>query len=177
MQVIAGLVVAAAVPAALIFLGTWGREQIRDQAKYMARFSDIVCTPPPGLPRGVFLDEVQYLSRVPDRMSVLDDSLSQRLSAAFAMHPWVEKVDSVTVEPPHRIGVCLVFRRPALAVPTAEGLIGVDRHGVRLPKHAPTVGLPIFEGTAPPPQGPAGTKWGDVEVERRAAQASSPLPD
>ena len=127
--------------------------------------------------RGAFLDEVQYLSRLPDRLSVLDDNLSQRLSAAFAKHPWVEKVDRVMVEAPRRISVRLTLRRPVLAVPTAEGLIAVDHVGVRLPKNANIVGLPIFEGTAPPPQGPSGTKWGDAQVERQAAQAGSSVRD
>ena len=94
-QIISGLALAAVFLGALIAVGQWSLEQLRGQERYMTRFSDIDCVPPPGLPRSAFLDEIQYLARLPDRFSVLDESVSQTLSAAFAKHPWVEKVGSV----------------------------------------------------------------------------------
>jgi hypothetical protein len=115
-----------------------------------------------------FLDQVQYLSRLPDRLGLLDEDLRDQLTAAFAEHPWVEKVEAVILEPPLRVQVRLVIRQPVLAVPTREGLIAVDGHGVRLPRNAATTGLPVFAGEAAPPRGPAGIRWGDANVEARA---------
>lgn len=170
-QVLGGLGCAGAVLAAVVCVGQWSGERIRGQARYLVHFSDIDCATPPGMRRGAFLDEVQYLARLPDRLSVLDEHLAETLTAAFAKHPWVEKVAGVVTEPPNRLSVHLAMRRPVLAVRTPERLVAVDRHGVRLPKNAVTAGLPILEG-AKPPQGPAGTKWGDATVEQRAALAA-----
>jgi hypothetical protein len=161
--------VAAAFLGGVLFLGRWGLEQIRGQERYLVPFADIECTPPPGLTRAAFLDEVQYESCLPDRVGLLDDDLVQKLTAAFAKHPWVERVDRVLLQPPRKVYVQLAIRRPVLAVPTPEGLIAVDQHGVRLPRNADTKDLPVFDGNAPLP-GPAGTVWGDPQVEERARQ-------
>ncbi len=126
--------------------------------------------PPPGQTRVEFLEEVQYLSRLPDRIHLLDDDLSELLTAAFARHPWVERVDVITIEPPRKVRVRLTMRRPVLAVRTNDGLIAVDAQGWRLPTFAGVASLPVFEGEAMPPRGPAGTKWGDPRVEKRAAE-------
>jgi hypothetical protein len=164
----------AAFLAGVIWLGNWGLEQIRSKDRFVVPFSEIECTPPPGQTRGEFLDEVLYLARLPDRVGFLDDDLPQKLSVAFAKHPWVEKVSAVERKPPRTIQVRLVLRRPVLAVPTAEGLVVVDAQGVCLPKNAPTEGLPVYEGEATLPRGPAGKKWGDPKVEERARQAAAP---
>jgi hypothetical protein len=164
------VLLAGALLAGLVLLGRWCLEQIRGQDRYAALFADIECTAPPGMEKGAFLDEVQYLSRVPDRLGLLDEDLRERLAAAFAKHPWVEKVDAVILEPPRRVQVRLVMRRPVLAVPTKEGLVAVDGRGVRLPRNATTKGLPEFQGEASPPRGPAGSLWGDAKVEARARQ-------
>jgi hypothetical protein len=160
----------AALLGGLVFLGKWSLEQIRGQERYAVPFADIDCTPPQGMERGEFLGEVQYYARLPDRIDLLDNELSEKLAAAFARHPWVEKVDGILLVPPRHVEVRLVLRRAVLAVPTRNGLIAVDRHGVCLPKSAATEGLPVFEEEARPPQGPAGTKWGDPKVEERARQ-------
>ena len=155
--------------AGLIVLGQWGRGQIRDQERYAVPFADIDCPAPPGLSRREFLDEVQYLARLPERLGILDDVLSKRLEAGFGKHPWVEKVEKINLQPPRQIQVQLRFRRPVLAVRTKDGLLAVDGQGVRLPKNAATDGLPVLESAAAP-QGPAGTRWGDARVEERARQ-------
>jgi hypothetical protein len=162
------VLVVAAFLGGLVFLGKWGLEQIRGQDRYILPFADVDCAPPQGMERGEFLGEVQYFARLPEKLDLLDGELCQKLAAAFAMHPWVEKVDGVLLVPPRHVQVRLVMRVPVLAIPTRDGLIAVDRHGVRLPKSAATEGLPVFEEEARPPQGPAGTKWGDPKVEERA---------
>jgi hypothetical protein len=53
----------------------------------------------------------------------------------------------------------------------------VDAHGILLPKSAPTTALPVFPGTAAPPAGPVGTRWGDAAVEAAARAAGRREPD
>ncbi len=166
------VLVVASFLTGLILLGKWGLEQLRGRERYAIAFAEIDCTPPPGLTRDEFLDEVQYLSRLPPRLGLLDEDLSEKLAGAFARHPWVEKVDGVLLIPPRHVEVKLLLRRPVLAVPTREGLVAVDREGVRLPRNASTAGLPVFEGKAAPPKGAAGTRWGDPKVEERAGLLS-----
>ena len=140
--------------------------------RYKVDLFDIQCTTPPNLSRAEFLDEIAYLSRVPTTLSFLDERLPSTLKSAFEKHPWVEKVDGVDVKPPREIHVRLTLRQPVLLVPTPDGLIAVDRHGVRMPKNAPTAGLPTFTGESSPPKGPAGTLWGDPKVEEAARKAA-----
>lgn len=165
----AGLVLlVAGFLAGVIWLGHWSLAQVRDQDRYQAALADIDCDVPEGMERRAFLDEVQYHSRLPDRVNVLDDDLPQRLARAFARHPWVETVDDVQVTPPRHIAVRLHFRTPVLAVPWDGELRAVDGDGILLPKNAPTRGLPVYDGVPQRPRGPAGTHWGDTDLERAA---------
>jgi hypothetical protein len=157
----------------LLVAGWLTREAIRHQERFTVAFLDIACEPPPGLERTAFLSEVQYHANLPDRLELLDDTLSRHLAEAFLRHPWVEQVEQVRITPPSRIEARLVYRRPVLAVPVADHLRAVDRHGILLPPSAPTDGLPIFSGAARTPAGPAGTPWGDEAVEE-AARRSQP---
>ena len=54
-----------------------------------------------------------------------------------------------------------------LTIVSADGtkLHAVDGTGVLLRPDAPTLGLPVYQGDAKPPQGPAGMRWGDPNVE------------
>src|SRR5262245_9515351 len=143
----------------LVWLGKWALAQIREQDRYTFAFKDIDCTPPPGLKRGEFLDEVRYVSEISERLRILDDDLAKRLSDAFAQHPWLEKVDQVLIEPPQHVRIRLVYRIPVLAVlineATKEGAVlletrssmigmknalaaarAVDKRGILLPPSA-----------------------------------------
>jgi len=100
-----------AILIGLIALGGWARERVRPQDRHAIRFVDIDCTTPPGKDREEFLTEVQYLSRLPDRIQLLDDGLAGRLATAFARHPQVEKVEKLEILPDHRVRVQLTFRR------------------------------------------------------------------
>ncbi|MCI0461819.1 MAG: hypothetical protein L0Z62_33125 [Gemmataceae bacterium] len=165
--------------AGLVALRHFAVEQIREDDRYSLPFAGIECDPPPELSRAEFLEEVQYLGRLPERLRVLDDDLPEQLARAFALHPWVARVERVEVTRGCRVRVRLTHRRPALAVWVGERLRGVDDEGVLLPGKAPTAGLPVFEGQAPPPAGPAGTRWGDAAVEKAArtvAGRSGPGP-
>ncbi len=66
-----------------------------------------------------------------------------------------------------RLIVTLTHRTPTLAVKFGGELLAIDRAGVLLPKDAPTLGLPIFQGEAKAPKG-VGQRWGDPNVEAAA---------
>lgn len=159
--------------AGLFFLGRWALDELRGQDRYAIALVDIDCPAPPGMTVAEFLDEVHYDGRLPERFSVLEEGLSEKLAAAFRMHPWVSDVDEVAIHPPRHVQVRLTFRRPVLAIKLGEQVRVVDGEGILLPKQASAEGLPVFAGNAKGPQGTAGSKWGDPEVERRARESAA----
>jgi len=159
----------------LVALGKWAQEQLRGSDKYAVQFSEIDCETPPSGNRQDFLGEVQYLAGLPDRLQLLDEKLKSWLSEAFARHPWVQKVEAVEITPPRQVRVRLIFRKPVLAVSVSGKLRAVDAEGILLPAQGPTADLPVFEGQAFPPAGPAGTPWGDVAVEKAARKAAGSI--
>jgi hypothetical protein len=165
------VVLVALFLAGVIWLGGWAQTQIHDQPRYQVSLADIDCDVPEGMERKAFIDEVQYHSRLPDRVNVLDDDLPEQLGAAFIRHPWVDKVENVHVTPPRHVTVRLRFRTPVLAVQWDGELRAVDGAGILLPKNASTRGLPIYDGVPQRPRGPAGTHWGDTDLERAARRA------
>jgi hypothetical protein len=156
----------------LLAIGHWARERLRGQERYLIRFTDLDCMPPPNQDRDDFLGEVRYLAEMPSQLHLLDDTLTARLAAAFARHPWVEKVERVEIVPPRQVRVTVVYRTPVLAVPHAGQLRAVDRHGILLPATTATDGLPIYRGEVHSPAGPPGTRWGDDAVEEAAHAAA-----
>jgi hypothetical protein len=162
------LLVVIGVLGGIVLLGRWGLEQLRDRPQYQVALTEVDCAAPPGLSRHDFLDEVRYYSGLPERVSILDEQLAERLRVAFAAHPWVADVGEVTITPPRQVRVELTLRTPVLAVRWNDALRAVDRHGVLLPARAPTRGLPVYEAKARPPQGREGTRWGDADLEREA---------
>jgi len=152
----------------IIMAGRWGLEQLQGRDRYLLDFQDIECEPPVGMEKREFLDEVLFESRLPKRLNLLDAELPQHLRDGFLKHPWVERIEAVDIKPPKQIVVKLTHRTPALAVKVGAKLYAVDGAGVLLRPNAPTLGLPIYDGDAKPPQGPAGTRWGDPNVEAAA---------
>jgi hypothetical protein len=176
----------------LVWLGKWALAHIRGQDRYAVAFKDVECIPPPGLERGEFLDEVRYVSEIPDRLLILDKDLPKRLSDALAQHPWVEKVEQVIIEPPRRVQVRLHYRTPVLAVvglarDGAAAIVvrsswasmknrtvfarAVDRNGILLPLSAELEGLPTLHTGVKTAAGPSGTAWGDSRVSAAARTA------
>ena len=97
---------------------------------------------------------------------MLDDGLPARLSAAFAKHPWVERVEGVEVEAGRKVRVRLTYRTAVLRVQgSGDAQWAVDANGIRLPTAAVDDALPLLGGDVPPPTGQEGRPWGD---DRRA---------
>jgi hypothetical protein len=155
----------------LVGLGKVAWQQLRDREQFTIAFADIECDPPPGQGRADFLDEVQYLAALPEKLRFLDEGLAERLAGAFARHPRVEKVTRVELTAPRRVRVRLVYRTPVLAVRWGGQTRVVDGMGVLLPRGTPARGLPLFPGRAPPPKTAEGQPWGDAAVEAAARRA------
>src|SRR5207244_9502424 len=102
------------------------RAWLRQQRQAAIALTEIQCLPPPDEDRERFLLEVQSLSELPDRVSLLDDSLATTLARAFGRHPWVEKVKRVAVLPSREVQVHLLYRTPVLAVETTGSMRVVD---------------------------------------------------
>jgi hypothetical protein len=177
----------------VIVLGRSTRAALRDQDAYAVAFVDIDCHPPEGVARADFLHEVQSVSRLPDRLPLLDEKVTSQLARAFSLHPWVESVSRIHVQNPNsRVQVELVHRRPVLAVclpgdkfphdgsalvatwsgtsrATLVSCRAVDRHGVLLPVAAVRSRMPVFTGKVAPPTGRPGTVWGDRGIAAAAA--------
>jgi hypothetical protein len=174
------VVAGAALLAALLLGGTQALDRLRHAGRYRAAFADIACAPPAGLARAEFLAEVQYLANLPDRLELLDEGLPQRLSAAFAAHPWVAEVRRVELTPGRQVRVELAYREPVLAVrlPGREEAPcrAVDRDGVLLPVAADCSRLPRLAGEVPAPTAGPGHPWGDAGVLAAARTAAVLLP-
>ncbi len=170
--IIAGFVVLACglLLGALLISGKVARNILSTNERYRYPFKAIECPTPPGLEREAFLGEVRYLSELPETVPLLDEALAERLAAAFARHPWVERVEKVEIGPGRRIAVRPTFRTPVLGVTHDRVIRAVDASGILLPRGADTLLLPHMSTTIAP-AGP-GKPWGDPHVERAAAVAA-----
>jgi hypothetical protein len=114
-------------------------------------------------------------------LSLFDEGLVERVKNAFALHPWVARVERVEKRHPARIRVELVYRRPVCAVETAGRLIVVDAEAVVLPDDDFTplekqTRFPRLTGIDSGPLGPVGTRWGNPRVAGGAEIAAVLLP-
>ena len=169
LRLVLPMLAAACVLFGVAILGRWAREGMRDD--YQLPFTSIHCVPAPGLEQKDLLAEVQYLAGFPDQVRLLDDGLARQLQEAFDKHPWVLGVNDVIITS-RRIEVRLRYRRAVLAVQFDGQMRAVDENGILLPATASIDGLPVYTGKAPPPAGPAGTRWGDKTVEGSARAAA-----
>jgi hypothetical protein len=98
-----------------------------------------------------------------------DPELVRRLARAFAMHPWVREVVSVTATHPAAADVVVRCREPVAMVAVPGGLLAVDAEAVVLPSDDFTAETaaeyPRITGVPSGPQGAVGFPWGDPLVE------------
>jgi hypothetical protein len=161
------LTASVAVVVGLIWIGRWTRDWLDRRGHYQVPLANLAVPIPPGLDRRAFLAEVQYLGSLPDTISTMDPATMMRLAAALAAHPWVEQVDRIALRDPGGPRAQLRLRTPALVVLDRT----VDSRGVLLPPNAPKDNLLRWSGSARAPAGPAGSPWGDPNVEAAAQTA------
>jgi len=122
----------------------------------------------------------------PQRFSLLDHGVVERIAAAYETCVWVERVRKIVKHDPRvdptrpPLEVHLKFRRPAAFVRSRGGFCLVDSHGVRLPGvyREPRLGdvewLVISGVESGPPD--VGHVWADARVDAgvRVAEAVGP---
>ncbi|GAB4131579.1 hypothetical protein JCM17478_02230 [Thermopirellula anaerolimosa] len=119
--------------------------------------------------------EILAYLRESDRISVLDDNLTEQIYRAASAHPWIAAVSEVRLAFPARVQIVCEYRKPVAMVRVPEGLLPVDAKGVLLPTRDFTpqeaARYPRIEGIATPPSDIAGRPWGDPRVEAAAELA------
>lgn len=121
--------------------------------------------------------EVFHNASLESRLSIMDPELTERIAAAFSLHPWVARVRRVSKRHPAGLAVELEYRRPVCMVEAPGRLIPVDVEGNRLPDGDfalnQAVRFPRLTDIETMPVGPPGTRWGDLRVADGAAIAAA----
>lgn len=135
----------------------------------------IEITPRPEWIRGDLRRQIIQHGNLTPPTSLLEPDLTRQVAQAFALHPWVERVDRVQKLPTGKVQVDLTYRRPVCMVEVARGLLPVDVQGVLLPSEdfSPVDAemYPRLIGVETAPLGSIGTRWGDGLVDRGAQLA------
>jgi len=134
------------------------------------------------------LAEIDVRQELPERFSLLDPTLCERIARAYEKTVWVERVDRVVKRDPRvtsgrpPLEVSLKFRRPIAFVQMAgrDGFYLVDAQGVRLPGvyREPRLGqtrLLVITGCREPTPQP-GRVWQGASLQAgvRVAEAVTP---
>lgn len=169
--------------------GAWAvwlrvEKHVEGSPDYLVHVEQIAITPPPEWVRSDVRAEAFRNAASPDRpLSLLDDSLTERIHIAFMLHPWVAKA-TVTKFAGARIRVDIQYRRPACMVEVGTGqtveLLPVDCQGVWLPgedfSQKQKESYPCLTGIDRRPIQPVGHAWGDVRVTDGASIAAALQP-
>lgn len=147
---------------------------------YRCSVADIRVTTPDRWVPADLLQRIIVEAELPKEVSLLDETLAERIATAFADNPWIEQVETVRISRQHGIEVLVTYRSPAVMVQVAGGLYPVDRHGVLLPPDdftaADIASFPILRAVQQPPAGPAGSKWEQPVVQGGARLADALTP-
>lgn len=124
--------------------------------------------PPPDWIPADLVEQVFERAGFDGPASLLDETLSERMAAAFYTHPWIENVRSVRKAFPARLHVEVVYREPVAMVKAVDGYYPIDRHSILLPpadfRITDTERYPIIERVSSVPVGHVGEPWGDPAV-------------
>ncbi len=179
--VLSGLLLTVAVG---LFYGLWRfvRPHVVEGREFQLDPRQIVVRPTqPDWIRKDIRDEVLRGASIESQLSLLDDELAQRVYKAFALHPWIARVERVTKRHPSGLEVDVQYRRPVCMVEVPGGLYAVDIDGVLLPTAdfagAEVRQYPRLAGTLTTTESPVGTKWHDPQVQEAARIAAVLVDD
>ncbi len=146
------------------------KDRILAAPEYQLGPEQVEVTPQPSwIPQSDVRAEVFRSPTLDGRLSLMDDDLARRIADAFARHPWVAKVGSVTKKY-GGVKVEVVYRKPVCMVQVPGGGVPVDAEAVLLPTEAgdftPTEAAryPKLWGVDRGPIGSAGARWNDARV-------------
>ncbi len=159
-------------------------KHVEGSADYRVGLEQIKITPQPEWVRCDVRAEAFRTASPPDRpLSILDDSLAERIRTAFMLHPWVASA-TVKKRAGARVDVDIGYRRPVcmveVAVASTVELLPVDGEGVYLPGEdfspKEKESYPCLAGIDRRPIQPVGHRWGDGRVVDGAAIAAALFP-
>jgi len=134
----------------------------------------------PWVPQTI-LEQVIKNGELPERVSLLEPGLSERVAQAWERHPWVKSVKSVHITRQRTLEVDVEFRTPIAFVEVPGGLYPIDTEGVLLPpgdfELSDISRLPRIQGVKTLPKGKTGTFWQDPVVSSAATLAALLAPD
>lgn len=166
--------------AAVYALWSHVRPQVITGPHYRLDLERIALQPaPPAWIRGDLRGEALRSASLDDQTqcSILDADLAERVYKAFALHPWVAKVERVTKLNPSGVRVEVVYRRPVCMVEVPGGLYAVDADAYLLPSSdfAPddVKQYPRLADLPTATAGPVGTQWQDPHVHEAARIAAA----
>lgn len=172
------LVLAAGLASLWLFYPLLKRQvpRLDDRPEYRIGPEQVTLNPPPRWIPGDLVQQVFERAGFSEAESLLDDTLSERVAAAFYTHPWIEDVVMVKKSFPARLQVQVVYREPVAMVKGVDGFYPIDRHAVLLPPGNFSVDdtrrYPVIEGVSTVPVGRLGEAWGDPVVAGAAELAN-----
>lgn len=154
---------------------------LSERDEYQYSLDELRLSPPHEWVPSTFVTDILDEAELPQTVSLLDPTLTQKLAEAFASHPWVEQVEQVQITPDRQIEVTIVYRQPRAMVELSAGTYPIDANGVLLPPSDFTpadIGrFPLVTGIETSPRGPAGSSWGSGEVLSAARLAVLLTPE
>ncbi|MFM8476175.1 MAG: cell division protein FtsQ/DivIB [Planctomycetaceae bacterium] len=147
--------------------------------EYQITAAEIILQSPPRWVPADIREQVFEKTATSGSLSLLDDTLSERVAAAFHTHPWVLRVIRVRKSWPAKVHVEVEWRRPVAMITGIDGFYPVDENGVLLPSRdfapADLKRYPIVENVCSVPLGRVGEAWGDPVVNQAAELAAALL--
>jgi hypothetical protein len=149
--------------------------------EYRIGRDQIEITPLPGWIHSDVLGEVYRDAALDGPLSTTDDNLTERVTRAFARHPWIAKVAQVRTKYPASVTVDLVYRRPVCMVEVPGDVLPVDIEAVLLPSQdfspVERAHYPHLTGIEQKPSVRPGEHWADAKVLGGAEIAAAVLPE
>ena len=169
-----GSLVALALVVGTTFLNRFPPVDARPE--YQASSQQIILTPAPHwIPPDLAQDALKRAG-LDTQLSLLDNSLSERIAAAFYTHPWILDVQRVEKFFPARICVDLTYRQPVAIVKGVDGYYPIDRYACLLPgndfRPSDIDRYPVVENVTSVPATGQGQPWGDPSVAGAARLAA-----
>ncbi|WP_373649534.1 cell division protein FtsQ/DivIB [Schlesneria sp. DSM 10557] len=154
---------------------------LSQRSEYRIALSQVQLVPPPAAPVPLnLIDQVAEQSGLPDELSLLENSLTDDLAAAFGRHPWVAEVVQVRKSFPASVTIELKYRRPVLLANVPGGQVPLDANGIVLPtadfSPADKKNYPTLRNVSALPRVRAGMVWSDPAI-LAAARLAETLAD
>ncbi len=163
---LSGLVAATCCGGVYVLWQSVAHDVLRHES-YRLTLEQIHVTPQPPWIRADVRAEVFREGGFENNVYLHDANLAEQISKTFALHPWVARVDRVSLRGAS-VSIDLAYRKPVCMVEVPGGVFPVDVEGVLLPRDdftpAEARTYPRLGGITTIPAGLVGMPWGDLHV-------------